>query len=159
MPLEKYRAINEGPQSDVAQTRHHLYRCCITRVNEALSTGFYVEAVAIIESMIADRLESRVAFKHAQDREKRKYSTLGLLVKDLKVRDGESAEALAIYERIVVWSRRRNHVIHQLVKLEESEEPDWDKRYQEARDTAETGIKLFRKLDKCVSRLNRDPTP
>ena len=159
MSFNLLRAINEGPRSDVAQTRHDLYSRCITRVKEAIECGFYVEAVAIIESMIADRLEARVAFKYNQQKEKRRYSTAGSLAKNLMDSNDDPKQANRIYQEVIRWSYIRNHAVHQLAKLEESEEPNWDRRYQEAKDAAEEGIKLFRELDKCVGRLNRYATP
>ena len=48
-------------------------------------------------------------------------------------------------------------MIHEIVKLAENESPDWDNRYAQARQTAEKGMELFRKLDKVVSRLNKIP--
>lgn len=133
-----------------------LYRRCIAQYYEAIGQEFYIEAVAIIESLISDRLESRLACKHGNAVSKRRFSTVGKLATELKGKNsGEASEAREIYSEISLWSTSRNSVIHQLAKLEEGETPDWDARYREARRTTETGMALFRKLDRLVWNLNR----
>ena len=141
---------------DGGSHRKNLYRRCIAQYNEALGHEFYVEAVAIVESLISDRLESRLACKHNDSEAKRKFSTVGKLATELKGKKANEAdEARELYSEIVLWSVNRNNVIHQLVKLADGEVPDWDARYREARKTAESGMTLFRRVDRLVSKLNR----
>ena len=133
------RAVNPRSRSTVAKHRKTLYGRCIAQYNEALGHEFYIEAVAIVESLIADRLESRLAWKHAQDISKRRFSTVGKLATELKgKRSDEPEEAKEVYSKIAHWAGSRNRAIHELVKLEECEMPDWDERYKQARVTAET---------------------
>ena len=132
------RAINSGGNSDEGRHRKHLYQRCIAQYNEALDQEYYIEAVAIIESLLSDRLESRLAAKHEQIEIKRRFSTVGKLATELKGKKAnERSDAREIYAEINQWASQRNKVIHQLVKLEEGEVPDWDARYREARQTAE----------------------
>lgn len=76
----KVRLINTGRTSSVAKARQALYRSCTARIKEAIKLGFYLEAIALLESMITDRLESRIAAIHGQDEEYRKFRTIGYLL-------------------------------------------------------------------------------
>ncbi len=153
------RAVNDGEGSDVAKHRQSLYQRCIAQYNEALGAEFYIEAVAIIESLLSDRLESRLAAIHGQEELRRQFSTVGKLACELKGRRlGEPPEARDVYSEINQWASERNKVIHQLVKLEEGEIPNWDERYKRARKTAEAGMTLFRKLDRVLASIAKRST-
>lgn len=150
------RAINPAQGSAEGQHRRSLYQHCIGQCNRAVASGFYVEAVAIIDSLLSDRLESRLASKHGQHEIKRRFSTVGKLATELKGKSANEPEyAREVYSQIGQWSSQRNIVMHQLVKLEEGEIPSWDQRYMQARKTAENGMSLFRKLDQIVKDLNK----
>ncbi|MFT5915887.1 MAG: hypothetical protein ACJAWV_001955 [Flammeovirgaceae bacterium] len=47
---------NEG----VSKNRYELYQLAFKQFDKAIEAGFYLEAVTIIESIIADRMESRI---------------------------------------------------------------------------------------------------
>ena len=86
---------NAGPR------RMGLYQRCIAQFNEALGQEFFIEAVAIAESLIADRLESRLAHKHEQIEEKRRFSTIGKLAAELNGKKAdEPGEARELYSEI-----------------------------------------------------------
>ena len=152
------RETSAATNNNAGPRRMGLYQRCIAQFNEALGQEFFIEAVAIAESLIADRLESRLAHKHEQIEEKRRFSTIGKLAAELNGKKAdEPGEARELYSEIRIWASGRNKVIHEIVKLAENEAPDWDDRYAQARQTAEKGMELFRKLDKVVSRLNKIP--
>jgi hypothetical protein len=149
------RAINEGRTSPVAQARRKFYARALERVSVALDTGFVLEAVTLLESMIADRLEARLAAKHAQHEDKRRFSTLGKLAQELGgSRMAEPESVRGLYNDVAAWADRRNRALHEMVKLEEGAVADWDSRYASARQTAEDGRKLFRKLDRAIRSLS-----
>lgn len=76
----KVRAINSGPRSPEAQSRYQLYRQCNAQIKHAMSQGFYLEAISLIETIIADRLESRIAHVNGQDDIYRKFGTISELL-------------------------------------------------------------------------------
>ncbi len=155
-PPKSPRAINRGPQSDTAQNRRNLYQNALKKVAAALNDGYAVEAVTLVESMIADRLEARRANIHSQDRKKRMFSNLGPLVDELcGEKAGESDSSKKLYKEVANWADERNKAIHELVKLPENSEQKWDDKYAEAQTTAEKGLDLFRRLDSKIKALNR----
>lgn len=151
------REISATTNKNAGTVRMGLYRRCIAQYNEAIGQEFFIEAVAIVESLIADRLESRLSMKHGGKEEKRRFSTIGRLSSELGGKNAdEPLEAREVYNEIRIWAKNRNRVIHEIVKLEENELPDWDNRYSRARQTAEEGMSLFRKLDRIVNILNKN---
>lgn len=147
---------SSGPTSPAGQARGNLYSRCLGRISAAVADGYVLEAITLLESLMADRLEARMASIHQQDPEKRKFSTLGRLVQELTGRkSAESEEAKRIYREVEKWSDGRNKAIHEFAKLQEGSTRTWETKYEEARQTAADGEKLFRDLNRIVTKLNR----
>ena len=156
---KKVGAKNTGPHSVVAQARRVLYTKGIARVIDAMEHGYPLEAIALLESMIADRLEARRDCISAQETNKRVFDTAYETAEFLAgKKQPESDAAKEIYEAVKAWAPRRNELLHQMVKLAEDEAKAWDARLQEAQSTAKDGLELFRKLDALVKKLNK-PKP
>lgn len=51
---------NKSSNPGVARNREVIYREVIERYNKAMADGFYLEAICLTESLICDRLESRL---------------------------------------------------------------------------------------------------
>ena len=111
---------SSGLKSRTGQARRDLYAKSLERIAKAIEAGYALEAITLLESLIADRLESRLASIHDQKAEKRKFSTLGNLTQELKGKEsGEPPGAVAIYERVEKWAGLRNEAIHEFAKLRE----------------------------------------
>lgn len=157
--LAKKRAINSSSQSSVAQLRKQLYTNAYLQIQMAIEQGFYLEAITLCESMISDRLESRIAYLTGQDQQNRQFSNLGPLLGKLKSanpnnRLENSEEALLLYEAIREWTRLRNTALHEMVKVAEDEHVDWSVRYQHNKTVALKGKTLANKLGNLVRKLN-----
>lgn len=149
---------SSGTKSKTGQARRTLYARCLERIRSALEDGYVLEAITLLESLITDRLEARLASIHAQKPEKRKFSTVGKLIQELSGKKvGESDEALAVYVKVAKWADKRNEAIHEFAKLREGSTKKWETKYSEARGAVEEGGKVFRELDKIVRKLNRKP--
>ena len=160
----KVRSVNTGRSSPVAKARQELYRHCTVQVNNAIAKGFYLEAIALLESMITDRLESRISAIHGQDETYRKFRTIGFLlhgrgnkhdhakrIAGLLSEELNEPEDLVIkYQEVRQWSKDRNSCMHQMVKLGGKSFLAWNERVAHAKNTAEVGYKLFRELSKLV---------
>ena len=152
----KLRAHNDGPQSKVAKQRQYLYRDAIRRVNHAMAAGFHLEAITILESMISDRLESRLSRIHSENPEKRRFSNLSPLAQELAgERSSEPREAKLIYRDIEAWAIRRNAAVHEMAKLLDGCDKSWDVKYREVKQAALKGKRIFRMLDAVVRDLNK----
>lgn len=152
----KTRAVNDGPELEVAQQRYALYTKAIGKVQGAIEAGFFLEAITLTESLIADRLEARLAAIYDQEPSKREFGTLGYLYGQLNAKTVSETEACkSLYSEVDRWRVRRNEALHQLVKLAEEDDRDWDERYAEAEQTARDGLDLFRRLDRETAKHNR----
>ena len=153
---KKYREIqSQGPKSTVGQTRRELYARSLARVKEAMEAGYSIEAVALLEGMISDRLEARLAHKNSQAKDKRKLSTLVTLAEELRGKNSDDPDsAKEVYGRVIVWADDRNNAVHELVKLVENGSETWEMKYSEAKEAAKNGLSLFRDVSKTVASLN-----
>ncbi len=141
---------NDRPSVNNPKVREKIqkkYAASIARYNEAMKQKFYIEAIALTESIICDRLE--VMIQHLCPTKKMEYQTIGKLVSFVKPHCASSATLITVLDEIKEWSQERNHAIHEMAKIQPI---DMDKifaqSYKELRKTAQNGLKLFRKLDK-----------
>lgn len=54
----KVRAIAKE-DNEVGLERYKLYKSAFSRINKAIKEEYYLEAITLVESILADRLESR----------------------------------------------------------------------------------------------------
>ena len=150
------RATNDR-QSAVGYKRYFLYNHAYRQIEKAKAGGFYIECIAILDSIISDRLESRRACINPEDDSKHVFGTLGQLSRNLL--DEETADDPGIhklYKRIITWSEKRNTAMHQAVKYGANKSRSaWNARYKSMRRTVDSGHKLAREISDKVESLNR----
>jgi hypothetical protein len=148
----KKRAINEYPGSPIGMQRYGLHKQAYARIEEAKQQGFYLEAITLIESLISDRLESRLSRLLTPEYG---FQTLGSLINS--VRQVETDEALKTFvtTRVDEWRTKRNSSLHELAKLSEGDERTWEERTIDLPLIAVEGLILLRLLDKHTKRLAR----
>lgn len=144
------------PSSKVGQDRLAIYGAVWGRINHAKNNRCWLEVTALVESVIADRLEARVAHINCQQQEFRAARTAAqsahLLLKTV---DGGNQDARELYEKVIKWSLGRNSTIHELAKLLEGDDASWEGRYEAASKTANVGEKLARSVSALVKKLNK----
>ena len=118
------------------------------RVDRAIKSGFHIEATALLESLIADRLESSIENKTG---EIQKVQNLGPLIKSA-ISHSIISEDFA--EDIRCWSNNRAKVVHEMVKVSNENSGNWRDRIAFARDLAIQGKEILRKLE-LISRKYR----
>jgi hypothetical protein len=147
------RAPNIG-SSTVGKERYELYFNGYRQIDKARAQGFYIECIAILESIIADRLEARRACLHPDDASKHNFATLGTLTKELPKSD---PQLTSLCQQIFDWSEKRNEAAHQMVKLgAERFTKKWEDRYADLEATVAKGTEIARALSDKVKRLNRE---
>ena len=156
--MKHHSGIREVHSNEIGMVRHDLYRGAIGKLNAAIANAYFIEAIAISESFICDRLESRVSFLSGDDELARRHSTLGALVRRLnsseKKADYESLRE--VYDEINVWRAARNKAIHNIVKLTVGQEQQtWETRYNALKSDALEGKRLFQKLASEIEKLKR----
>ena len=155
--IAKKNRLRGGNGTEVAQRRYQLYRLANERIKEAYQAGFYIECVAICESIICDRLEARLQFLTRDSTKPVQVLSLGHVIRAIQ-KSGLEAEhdLLTLYEAVAVWANCRNTVVHQFVKVTDADEAhSGEDRIEIGRKTAKAGMALMRKVSNLVRKHNR----
>jgi hypothetical protein len=139
----------------VAQNRSEVFKDAIAQYNDALSKGFYLEAITICESLITDRMESRIGELTNSDVQ---FDTLNNLKSRLVNPLGNSLEnensLISLYDEIVsIWAPKRNKALHQVVKISKVETKVWADFQTECEHAAKEGMEYFRRLDNELRKI------
>ena len=138
------KTINEA---GVGKARQERYKATISRYKESLKNGYYVEALALMESLICDRLES--ILNELDHTTKHSFQTTGGLARILK-RKNLSQEWNDIIHDIFVWLNARNHAVHELAKITGDLSVTFDEDYKRLKKMAEEGYEIFQLLNNYI---------
>lgn len=140
---------------NIGKQRYSLYKNCFSQYNKAMATGYYLEAICLVESLIADRLESFLCAYH----DDLNYSglTLGELCQQITKLKGnqELTKLMALSEQLKLWAKNRNKAIHEMAKIKDNNQEEWILRVAENKATAEKGLNLCREIQKEIAMLKR----
>lgn len=131
--------------------RYQLFMRAKRQIESSMAAGHYCEVIALCESVIADRLESRLSFLTQHNVG---FQTLGRLLPDLK--QVETDEAISsLLEELDQWRTQRNRALHELVKVEDGiPHTSWEDRIERLGQDAQWGYDLLKKLYHRVADLN-----
>ncbi|MHB1156630.1 MAG: hypothetical protein ACYC26_07310 [Phycisphaerales bacterium] len=146
------------PKNEIGPQRYKLYRCAHERIAEAIKKGFYLEAIALSESIISDRLEARRAWRNEQTPKAREFGTVGRLAANRMGDLKEPPEMKEICKEVQAWAKTRNIALHQIVKVAEGDSTPWEVRYENAKRSAIDGLRLCKRVSNIVQRLNKPTT-
>jgi hypothetical protein len=132
--------------------RYELYKSAISHVQNAQSNGFYIEAITVIESLISDRLESRLSNLLNKNIG---FKNLGYLIREIEKRETDDSLRTIVCTDLNTWKEKRNSVIHEMVKLEDDNFSTWEERLKDLPMIAEVGFGIYRKIDNRVQSLQR----
>ncbi len=118
------------------------------RVDRAIKAGFHIEATALLESLISDRIESSIENKTG---EIQKVQNLGPLVKNA-ISHAIISEDFAA--EIRNWSNNRAKVVHEMAKVSSENSGSLRERMTFARQLAVEGKEILKRLEK-ISRTYR----
>ncbi len=152
--MSKIRATRESFKDAVGKARYELIKNAIGRVLQSQKEGYYLEAIAILESLIADRLESALS-----DSENKSigFKNLGTLIDFAKKSSQLDSEIKQVtVNDLDTWRVTRNVALHQMVKLETGNLHDWDGRYNELEEQVQNGIEIFKKISNRIRKIRRE---
>ena len=131
-----------------AEFRRVILKETISRCNQAIKAGYYLEAITLMESLIADRLESRALYLNKKNASfQTLFNLCGLLNDD---------EFLSyIIPDIREWSQRRNAALHTLAKIDDNNMVSFDQKYSVTKETARQGMQIFRRIDRALKQSRR----
>lgn len=132
--------------------KYEIIKSAMSRFNTAIEHSFFLEATALIESLICDRLESRIG-ELTQDSVK--FGTLGALCKKLNIIETDIILKDIMNKNLNQWAGKRNIVIHQAAKIELGKKKDWNEFLRLAESTAKDGRIAFDNYNKQLQKLRR----
>jgi hypothetical protein len=146
------RAISAS-DNDIGQERYALYKSSFSWIAKSIDEGYYLEAISIVESLVADRLESYLPSLFDKDFN---FKTLGELVQAIRSdKSGKTDEVLRslVLNDLDKWRKDRNKAAHEMVKIEDGKRVSWKERVKINKTVAETGLELVRKIDNRIRKL------
>lgn len=140
--------------TDVGRTRGEVYRMALDRANLAYKEGFFLETIALVESLIADRLESIISLFDGQPA---RFGTVGGAARELKKRLAaiDGADDLLLLDAVTAWSSDRARWIHEFAKVSAEGDLDWSQRLEDAQRVAEKGLDLLKEVTAEASAATR----
>ena len=135
---------------EVGRSKQKLFADAFRRVDRAISCGFHLEAIVILESLICDRLETSISVKTQISIEPGTLGSLNNKCKKLEILTQD------LYDEIDTWREHRNLVMHQMVKITSAEHADWRARMTFAREVARDGKLLLGKVQRNLYKIKRD---
>ena len=143
------RAKRADWSKDVGLLKSELIKAANKRIKSCIKSGHHLEAIALLESLIADRLEAGLSRKKEG---KQLMNTLGPLLNE-SLRSQLISDDFC--EEIRNWSRERNKVLHEMVKVRELSSGNWRQRMKHARSLAIEGLKIYEKLAPEIKKIHR----
>lgn len=133
--------------------RYEIISAVFIRFNTAIEHAFYLEATALIESLICDRLESRLGELTQKSVE---FGNMGDLLKRLNQVETDETLKVIMNKILNQWTGKRNYVIHQAAKIELGKKKDWKDFLRMAESTAMEGRVAFDSFNKQLKKIRRN---
>jgi hypothetical protein len=132
--------------------KYEIIKAAISRYNTAIEHSFFLEATALMESLISDRLESRLG---ELIKAPVSFDTIGNLLNSLRKLEKDTVLKKIMNKQINSWCGDRNAVIHQAAKIELGKKKEWNDFLKQAEKTAKDGRKIFDAYNKQLKKLRR----
>ena len=150
MAKQKRIRATADPGTQVGQERYQLYREAFEWINKSIDEGYYLEAISLIESLLADRLESRVCFI---TRSPHGFKTLGPLINDIRSRETDPTLRQVVTTDVNQWREDRNKAAHEMVKIEPGKKVSWTDRVAINKQVAKEGLRILHKIHDRIRQL------
>ena len=144
----KVRVVG-GKGSDAGIVRHELYKVAWARYNEAMSAGFYLEAITLVDSVITDRIEAYTQHLMHYEEKHQQVTSLANAMAAMDIAREErqipkDAEYKNLRAAVSKFYEGRNKAVHNFAILSNANaEQTADDRLKDAQKTAEDGRAVF----------------
>lgn len=150
MEKQNVEKVKSNYTPELGKSKQQLYKFAHSRVQSSIRKGSHIEAIALLESIMSDRIESAIS---SVTRLPVSASSLGSLFKSLdKLIPAEDNLTALVWD----WNKSRGLVIHQMVKLTNDYNSTWAERVKFAKITAQEGLILLPQLRLYTDRIIRD---
>jgi hypothetical protein len=124
----------------VAEERYKLYSSAWHRIHEAIDSRFFLEAISLTESLISDRLESRLSYLRGADFG---FKTIGQLIDEASRIETDPELLDLITTELDSWRKARNKAAHEMVKIEAGQSLSWEERLAHNESIAREGFRML----------------
>jgi hypothetical protein len=138
--MRKSRRVSAIPRTGLGTARYRLLKVAASRLARAHADGYCIEALMLTESMLSDRVESRIT--HLTGRPIDAAAGLSKMLTLLEKHECVD-QFRALIRPIRVWSRARNVAAHGMAKLHDINGPSWDARLSAAAAATMVGVQLL----------------
>lgn len=144
----KVRVVG-GKGSDAGLVRHELYKVAWARYNEAMSAGYFLEAITLVDSMITDRIEAYTQHLMHFEEKHQSVTSLANAMAAMDIAREERQipkddEYKNLRAEVALFYEGRNKAVHNFAILSNANaEQTADDRRKEAQKTAIDGRKVF----------------
>jgi hypothetical protein len=101
----------------------------------------------LIESLIADRLKSRLTCLLGQDCS---FLALGILIKKSRFTETDEILRNLVTSDLDNWREQRNNSLHEIVKVEEGDTSTWEDRVKGLPSIAADGLAILKKIKQRI---------
>lgn len=154
-PSRNARAV-ATPRSANAKQRWATYKFAFSRIDQARAAGFHLEAITLIESLLSDRLESRLSFLLQKDFG---FKTLGQLVRKSAEVETDAVLKSIVTKEIAPWGRSRNAALHEMAKIAEGDARKWGEKYASLEAVASEGRDILNRFHGELRTARRRQVP
>ena len=149
MKRRNVEKVKSGYTPELGKSKQQLYKFAYRRVQSSIRKGSHIEAIALLESIMSDRIESAIS---SLTRQPVSASSLGSLFRLLdKLSPADDNLKALVWD----WNESRGLVIHQMVKLTNDYNSTWAERVKFARITAQEGLILLPQLRRYTDSIIR----
>jgi hypothetical protein len=152
VPIKKKTRPVTASGSGVGTQRYDLYLQAYERVDVAVDRRFYLEAITLVDSLIVDRLESRLTKVLGTDFS---LKTLDALIEQSKQSEPDEILRNLVAVDLDQWHAQRNQSIHELVKVKEGDTSTWEERNRKLKPIAVKGFELLKQIAARTKTLRR----
>ena len=153
-PSKKRPRGSAVPHSGLGTNRYVIFRKAAERIKDAYHAGYYLDALALVASILEDRLHSRLAHL---TKPKEIPGSFGAMLRELIGR--EEGDFLAVVKAIDEWRPKRNDRIHGMSKLEDLNGPRWEERLAGLAHSTAEGMELLLQFDALDAAARRNAGP
>ena len=139
-----------GASREARKTRGDVNRSSYKRARRAINSGFYLEAIVLVESMLADRLEAILTVLSGRPAT---FRTANQAARDLQNFPRYTNSDLL--QQVRVWSYGRSRWVHEFAKVSNEEHLSWRNRIADARDVSVMGFDLLTRVAAEARRVGR----
>lgn len=138
---------------EAAKHRSEIYKATFKHIKLADENGFYLESITLLESLLADRLESRLSYLLGSDFS---FKTLGKIILKIKVVEKDAEILDLVTTALSAWADDRNGALHEMSKIAVGDISTWEERTERLKVISSRGLKLLRKIDRRIKALKSD---